>query len=234
VIERLGLKCEVTELEYGDFAFEGRGERGTAFIGIERKTIGDLLSSIQSGRFSGHQLIGMLEMYDYQYLLVEGAYRPSQNGILEEFVPRLKAWKEVSHGKRIYTYAEVDRWLGTIEVHTPVIVRRAYGIYETAHMVKGMYHRWRSKEWDEHRSHLAFVEPSRRGGGGAISFRKPTLVQCVAKELPGVGWDRSKAIAKHFQTVVEMVNADEKEWMEIEGIGKGMATKIQEALRSNK
>jgi ERCC4-type nuclease len=233
-LARMGAKTEVTELEFGDFAFEGNGEHGTAFIGIERKTLGDLLACISSGRFSGHQLPGMVEMYDYQYLIVEGMYRSGDGGLLEEYNLSKRSWYAVLHGRRQYTYAEVDRWIGTIEVHTPFKVRRAYGMQETAAQLVSMYHRWRSKKWDEHRSHLAFNIASGKPKAGPISFRKPSLVQCIAKELPGVGWDRSLAISRSFATVDEMVKASPKRWMEIEGIGKGMATKIVDALKGGK
>jgi len=78
-----GIKVNRTKLEFGDLAFEGRGPHGACSIVIERKRITDLIQSMESRRLSGHQLPGMAERYDYCYLIVEGIWRPGQNGELE-------------------------------------------------------------------------------------------------------------------------------------------------------
>jgi len=46
-----------------------------------------------------------------------------------------------------------------------------------------------------------------------------------------VGWKRSAAVVRKFKTVRQMMEASEKEWMEVDGIGKGIAKKTVEALR---
>src|SRR5574341_1238250 len=73
----------LTRLEYGDVAFSGRGPSGVCTVGVEIKKIPDLVDCIYSGRFAGHQLPGMLDTYDYCYLLVEGATRAGKLGTLE-------------------------------------------------------------------------------------------------------------------------------------------------------
>ena len=60
--------------------------------------------------------------------------------------------------------------------------------------------------------------------------RVVSLVRRVAKELPGIGWERSLLVEETFDSVRTMVNAPLEEWLEIEGIGKGIATKVQEEL----
>ena len=52
----------------------------------------------------------------------------------------------------------------------------------------------------------------------------------VAKEFTGIGWERSLAVEGRWGSVRDMVNATEKEWTEVDGIGKGIAKKIKEEL----
>ena len=59
-------------------------------------------------------------------------------------------------------------------------------------------------------------------------------MRMVAKELPGIGWGRSQDVDKAFRSVREMVAADEKTWLGIPGIGKGIAGKVVRALRGGK
>lgn len=54
----------------------------------------------------------------------------------------------------------------------------------------------------------------------------PPLVAEVASRADKVGWDRALAIADHFASVRQMVNADVKEYLKIEGVGKETAASI--------
>ena len=70
---KAGLPVEEATLEFGDLAFLGRGEGGKKLtIGIEHKKMGDLVQSMTGGRLAGHQLPGMLGMYDRCWLIAEG------------------------------------------------------------------------------------------------------------------------------------------------------------------
>ena len=63
-----------------------------------------------------------------------------------------------------------------------------------------------------------------------VLLTRPSLVRRVAKELPDIGWERSLTIEQRWSTVREMVNAPADEWIELEGIGKGIASKIDQEL----
>ena len=69
-------------LEYADFAFQGNGPNGQVSIGIERKSIRDLISSILTGRLSGHQLIGLVNSYDYVSIVVDGPTKTGTDGYM--------------------------------------------------------------------------------------------------------------------------------------------------------
>src|SRR5690242_6270596 len=69
-------------LNSGDVAWEGNYKTGTVFCGLEIKTIPDMMVSLRSGRYLD-QLHRMQEDYGIVYLLLEGSYRPSNEGFLE-------------------------------------------------------------------------------------------------------------------------------------------------------
>jgi DNA integrity scanning protein DisA with diadenylate cyclase activity len=63
-----------------------------------------------------------------------------------------------------------------------------------------------------------------------VLLTRPSLVRRVAKELPDIGWERSFTIEQRWPTVREMVNAPADDWVKLEGIGKGIASKIDQEL----
>jgi ERCC4-type nuclease len=134
-LEREGLTARITSLQFGDFAFDGRGpgERLIA-VGIERKRIRDLLNSIRNGRFAGHQSIGLRSCYECIFLIVEGILRPHpQSGLLEEL--RGRSWVVCSEGQESWTYRALEAFLTTQELMAGIHVRRTRDEAETAAMV---------------------------------------------------------------------------------------------------
>src|ERR1043165_4654864 len=68
----------------GDFEFAASGPNGLIMpAGGEYKTISDFLTSSTDGRLWGTQLPRMLRSYSRVYLIIEGATRVSESGILE-------------------------------------------------------------------------------------------------------------------------------------------------------
>ena len=61
-------------------------------------------------------------------------------------------------------------------------------------------------------------------------LQQPSLMRRVAKELPGIGWERSLVVEAKWDSVRDMVNAPVEEWLELDGIGKGIASRVQEEL----
>lgn len=221
--------AELSHLEFADLAFLGQLCGETVNVGVERKALSDLLSSMQTGRLAGVQLRGLLSCYDIVYLVVEGVYRPGQDGRLQ--VPRgNKTWKGVRLGRRQYMMRDLDCFLNTLALTTGVQIRQTSTKRHTALLTYNLYN-WFQKE--EHTSHLAmhknrFIDD----GSDGILFAKPSLLRRVAAELTGVGWKRSLDVSKHFHSIEEMVMAEEKEWLEIPGIGKTLAPRIVEEIHA--
>lgn len=225
LLERLELDVEVKRLPFADMAFEGWGPKGRCRVGIERKTVRDMLNSLESGRFPDHQLTGMLEDYDFSFLVVEGNYRRDPvTGLLQ--TPVHGGWWTVKAGpQRTYPYTRLEHGLLTLELHTPLKVRRVGGIRETASFVWSLAHYYQ-KQWREHSTLKVFYD----NAPPETYVWRVGLVRRVAKEFPLIGWERSAVVAARFKSVRDMVNASAAEWMEIPGVGDGIAGKVCAAI----
>lgn len=231
-IKKLGLRVETRRLEFGDFAFAGNGPRGEVMVGIERKTVSDLINSFNSGRLSTHQLPGMVQTYPYRWVFVEGYWRPGRDNVIEVF----KLWSEkpTKDGRGMmmvgawYPAVTQTAWSQLIgrtwnlEVEGACWVERTGTPRETAEVVGSLF-RWWGKSWKDHRAHLGLekgLTPDK------ILFEKPSYPRLFAGIFPGVEWTRSKAAAKHFGTIRRMANARPEEWKKIQGFGDKLSTII--------
>lgn len=227
-IRKFGVPCATEPLDYGDFVFSGPGPDGSLrTYAFERKRLGDMIQSMRDGRLSGHQLIGLLDTYHSVSVIVEGIYRPGPDGLLEEL--RGRDWQPT---KGRVMYREIDAFLTTLNQLCGVSVLRSTSAYETAVMLCTRYI-WAQKPWESHRGHLAIHDnlPAwQRVQQGLlrsnVKLERTPLLRKLANQLDGIGWERSGAVAKHFGSAKEMVLADAKEWQKIEGVGKGIATKV--------
>lgn len=210
---------QLCRLEYGDASFGGNGPDGPVLIGIEVKTVSDILSCIHDGRFAGHQLPGMQDAYDYIWLIINGEYRAENpSGLLQIHGGGRKRWTS-RIGPRRYMYRDFDSWLISIETRGHMRVRQASNNWGVARIIKDLYRWWNLKQYDEHRAHIS---PHVLRG----PLAKASLVQKMASQLPGVGMARSIDVAKRFKNVAEMVAASSEDWVEIPGIGKGISEKV--------
>lgn len=211
----------VLQLEFGDFAFAGNGKEGAILVGIERKTITDLLDCIRSGRLTGHQIPGLMENYGKIYLIVEGRWK-SNNGILEQHVRG--QWQEIPRNTIRYNQlvsfiASCEEFAGIRFIYTP-------SPESTAQAVEALYWYWQ-KPYESHSSHLKLksvdVELS--------PLVRPTMLVKILAQLPGIGAKKARAASKHFRSVYEIATSMPEDWMKIAGIGKTMAEKIVKSIR---
>jgi ERCC4-type nuclease len=212
----------MVNLEFGDAMITGNGPEGLVEIGVERKTIGDLVNSITTGRLSGHQLPGLLESYYRVYLVVEGVWSgdPHDDELKEQ---RWRGnWQALDRGKRKFRANGVWSYLTTLEA-TGVVVRTTRDLIHTCQIIKYL-ERWWGKEWKEHQGHDMI---NRAGPMEAmLNVGKPLRIRSIAADLPHVGHKRSKAVISKFKTMEEMTIATEEEWKEIEGLGNVSAREI--------
>jgi ERCC4-type nuclease len=220
--------AQLGNLQFGDACFMGNGPSGPVLVGFERKSIRDLINSVDSGRLQGHQIPGLLSSYNYSYIIIEGLWQPGAKGLLE--VWGRNGWRPLQNGKRQYSGSLVDNLMNTLTLLAGITVRQTSNQRHTSLLIQHLYGWWQ-KDWDSHRGHLGF---SCTPHPVTIDLRKPGLVQRVAKEFPGIGWEKSRAAATHFRSVLEMCLSPWTEWEKIGGIGETTAKRIVEAIQHEK
>lgn len=209
-------------LDFADFMFVGNGQDGPVSVGVERKTIDDLVNSMVSGRLGAHQLPGLQSNYNHVMVLVEGVWRFNGLGQLEK--RRGDIWLQMRRGSRSFTSNEIVGFLNTIQVIAGVQLVRSSSPRETVMYLLSLEHWW-NKEWNRHRSHF-MLHRGRKSSNSAVDLHPPTLVRKVAAELPLIGWEKSRAVADHFNSVADMIMATEQEWKKVPGIGKTIARQV--------
>jgi ERCC4-type nuclease len=226
----------LVDLEFADASFNGNGPDGDISIGVERKRIGDLISSIANGRLSGHQLPGLLQDYDLVYLIVEGVFKgDSLDDELLISTTGGKSFKPVSHGRQHWTREGIDHYFTTLESRLYIPHRITTSAKGTAKQLDYLFRYW-NKPWEKHASHLAlhkglnFKAADRKVTFMPEALEAPSLVRRIASELPGVGITRSIPVAKRFPSVQAMYEATVEDWQGIEGFGKVTSKMAWEAL----
>ena len=229
------------QLDAGDFAFCGNGPDGsTPLIGFERKVLTDAISSMRSERFMGEQLPKLLAQYPLSIAIVlEGIWRAGpDSGAIEVKGYGRGEWIPVKVGSRYVMHRELDHWLATLEHKIGFETGRQFSVVrtsdpaQTAAYIVSRYKWWNNKSWEEHDSYKVIYSPEVPHPPGRRGFviPQPGPVEEVACRFPGV---REKAwnFGRRFESVYDMVNADQKELGEVDGIGKKGASRIYEWLR---
>ena len=225
LMQYLPPESELMRMEFGDALIIGNGPTGPVTVGVEVKSIHDLLQSASTGRLAGHQLPGMLASFDVPWLLIYGPYRPGDGGVLQ--VLSGKKWQGYRIGSKLVPYGYIESFLFDVQA-TGCRVKHVYNAEEAAKWLMTL-HRWWSKEWHQHKGLRAFDNSKNLSLLPGLSAEKE-LIARVAKELPGVGFDRAMAAAGHFTSVVEMVLATQKDWEQVPGIGKVIAKAVVGAV----
>lgn len=233
-------KCgELTRLASADVQFVGNGPSGPVLVGVEVKSVPDLLNSAATGRLQADdgQLAAMHAAYDYCWLCVYGDVQRGQRGQLQI---RGKWGKFFNHeiGNNPVPFGYLDALIIELAARRVRVVRIPCAnpnepLTETAQWL-GVLHRWWSKEWHEHKLVRTFNKandiPLTPGVPEDVLYRAGV----ASKLLPGrggIGYERAIAAAQHFDSVREMVNADAKEWQQVPGVGKVLSKAVVEAVK---
>ena len=234
-----GIPAHRARLDVADAAFVGMGARGPILVGVEIKSVTDLIDSIHTGRFVSNQLPGLVGLYDEAWLAVHGRTRSDTQGYLEFWHPVRGRWLAADHGRAWKTH-DVEAWLLTIEVKAGIRIKRVDDEDGLVQWLATLF-RWWGKPFDRHHAARALYQ-DRPADGSLIeavwSGRQDpaTLLRRLAKELPGTGWQRSLAIDKRFGGSIEqfcqaLADPVLDDWTAVEGIGKTIASRICDSLR---
>jgi ERCC4-type nuclease len=220
LLEAAGATVDMTELDSADFAIVGAGHT----LGVELKTIGDLLRCIHDGRFAGSQLPAMRSTYERCALIVQGAYRRGEEGALE--MPHGNYWA-TPQWARTTDWARFEGWQMTMQLLAGLPIIRRQSERETVEWLVRV-DQWVAR-WDEHASHEAW-DTSYGQELWAEPGKGPTRLALMLKEIPGFETKRAIAAALHFKTMRAAANAEPLDWTEIKGVGKKLALAAWKAL----
>lgn len=192
----LGDNAILTQLDYGDAAWSGNG----ITVGVEIKTVLDAVSCLYSGRLADHQIPGLKASYDVVYLIIEGIWRPSPEGVLQYFkwFPSKKEtvcgqWMTAVNRKPLM-YSAFESWLQSLASLGGVSVRSTPSSDTTAALLLSL-HNWYQRE-----SHESFKAIHQAEGNGAVLSR-PTMLRRMLALLPHIGWDRSAMLLSRVKGV---------------------------------
>jgi ERCC4-type nuclease len=202
---------------FTDYSWESKD--GTR-VGVERKSVSDLLQSLSSGRLSD-QLRRLCAECDFPVLLIEGpldtnskgfivtrrwATTRLKNGKLKKVKKqRVTGWKLHSFIPAVYGYA---RLLGVTIMYSP-------HIDDTADVIRWMY------EWDQKGSHSALLVPKR------TKLQSPKQGVLALASL--VGPHAATILCEHFGSLRGVVD-HAAEAGKVKGIGPVTAKKLLKVI----
>lgn len=231
------LNPSLVQLNSGDVAFCGKGPNSSSImVGIELKSVSDLINSINTKRLQGGQIPKLIQDYDIRWILVYGRIRcnPKDGETLQEYKDGSRLRREgwygcIGRNKKPVLYSSFVSFLSGPSLWAVGIQSaRVETKVEAAHWISALYHQW-DKRFDKHtslRSLDTTSDPSakiREEMRQAVSSGLPHNLDEKFKErlkfansIPNVGYERAFAIASYFPSVRAMIQAREEEWATIE------------------
>lgn len=220
-IRKCGVPAIETMLDFGDFAFEGNGPDGKIMVGVERKTLHDMLSCIDDNRYAAHQRPGMMQAYDKSFLIVEGNWKPhDRDGTLMEGFRGGSVWGQCKFRSGRIMYSKLRRYLFSISL-SGVVVVYSRDLVQTSIDICEMYH-WFQKPWT---GHTSLIELQKLAIPQLVG--KPSLCRKWANDLSDIGTKFSIEAERVFgRSAIKMANGSESDWLKIKGVGVSTARNI--------
>jgi ERCC4-type nuclease len=232
-LQKAGIDARLTILDAGDFMFEGNGPDGTVTVGIERKTIGDLVSSLQGGRLQGLQWGKLHDTYDFVWLLVEGIFGADKQG-------RLTVRKGPYGQRRLpgahLTADGLTKALMTLELKGGLRVKQTFSRDQSVDWLVACMRWWSDKVWDGHKTLLTPYS-------GHKAIGKISMFREVVMKLPDIGLGASKAVELAFRGSLDrLLQSQLSDWSELElvtprgprRLGEAKALRVIEAIQQLK
>lgn len=222
-LRKLGIPAQLTILDSADVAFTGNGWDGPVEVGIERKTIMDLVQSLRSGRLQGtshdqhSQLDRLHKTYDIAWLLVEG-----DMGGDRRFGKLMKAGGGAT--QRLpggYTEDSLTKALLSLELRGGMRIKQTATLHQSAIFIGSLFHWFTDKLWDDHSTLHA---PLKRE-----SILPLSMFRDIVMRFPGVGIAVSAAVEKRCMvetptgphpSLTKLLSMNLSDWEALEEITK--------------
>jgi len=209
-----------------DAVFYGNGpDNRTISIGVEVKSLSDLLTSLQNGRLFATQVPKLLAAHDVCRLVFYGVFRCNltDNITLQEYRtfpardnrPAHSRWVDFKLGPKSpirygYLISRLDKLarLGVLYDHVPDISHVALWLACLA--------RSYAKPYSEQTEAYRAFDQSRDTPPARLDLDSTTLqIAKLCAKIPGVGWDRAFALAEHFPSYLAICLATPAELAEV-------------------
>jgi hypothetical protein len=229
-LDSISILLPPGDLEAGDVCFTGRSHSGDVLIGIEVKSISDLIDSISSGRLAATQIPKMHSTYDVSWLVYYGDYRyEPRTGSLQVRRRASSPWENYSNGngygnRKPLSWSSLEAFLTSpgftsFNIH----VKHCLTIEDVAYWIACVHAVWQ-KDPSAHKSFRCFDTtrsmPSRPPGD---LDRVTHQIAWTASTLPSIRYERGVAAARHFMSLRAMFCADARAWCAVPGIGPTIA-----------
>jgi len=215
---------QITRLEAGDAAWDTADGR---LVGVEIKKVLDAVACMYSSRLADRQIPVMRQIYDINYLIVEGLWQAEPStGILQYYkgeLGRWGKWIDVTSGRKRLMYSAFEQWLTTMSLAGGLLLRSTPHAESTATLLRSLY------AWHQRMDHKSFHVLDENFGDGA-ELTRPGMLRRMIALLPRVGWHRSGILVRRFKSVQDMAQSKPEQWLIEREIGPETAVKIIEAL----
>jgi DNA excision repair protein ERCC-4 len=205
LLKALGQVSQVTERYGCDFLIFSRA---LGRIGIQRKTISDLIASLRDGRLQRE--IGQIQTLDIRVLLLEGNPGWTTDGSLFNGGTS-GTWTKAQHYGLMWSIQLLGFWLMQSDT------------VEDSASLLSMLERWAGKS--KHTSLLSRSAPKSIWGKADSKEWQIHIMQ----GFPGVGYEKAKAIVEGVGGLPFCLRSDVF-LTNIKGVGKGIEKAIMEAL----
>lgn len=211
-----------------DVEFSGNGPDGKVRIGVEVKSLADLLTSIRDGRLRATQIPALLR-YDVPWLAYYGEYRTDpKSGHLQVPYWHQKysrwLWRDYKLGSKALLTSTFESFLCSPSITTTKLRTIGFNSVQALAYWLGvsLYGVWQ-KDYHKHRSMFAFDQSGGIPGSHLLPQIHPVAYQMMltASSLPGIGFERAQAVADQFGSILEMINATEYEWSNVAVVSRG-------------
>lgn len=225
-------------LEFGDAVFWSGDMATSVCVEIKRpldiassvETTGRLIEQLRKAR-TVHQSYVVIEQGDTGCDPRTGNYAVRRLARDDRLGQHRWEWHPVripdKRGGHYISYQAIDNYFNSLAILNNVHFKRAIDDYQTARVIIDLYHWWQ-KDIEAHTATAedTFYRPNH------LPTSSMSLVRRMANQIEGIGIRKSRQVEDVMGSAMAMMNADEKLWMKVPGIGKTMAKRIVNEIRT--
>ena len=203
-LRAVGSSSQIPESYGADILFSANGK----LVGIQRKTVVDLLASLEDGRLARE--VSQLQGVHVAMLIVEGQMSWTTDGMLME-------------SQRAFTRKSMYGLMLSLYFEHRVAVIRTNSLSDTIEVVK------EAQSWFAKTTHFSlFTRPKLKGDWGV--FTSKDWSRFILQGFPGVGTTLADAIYDHFGRIPLRWDANYLEMLRVPGIGERRAQALWRSL----